>query len=784
MAELPKYETSNIKYQEMPTLTTAAQKEGLAANERVQSFLSEAGQYFQKQAVEYASDQAIEYAIRNPITKEQIDQARKTGDNPIANYLKGGTAYNEAIQKVLGQQVSGELRLEFEKHNQDILNQVELGEIPNQEEMLAKLKEPIQAHVEFLATIDPELAESYGAITTATARNNYLRGDNIFKKKREEAAYINAETTLNNVVRDYGNYLVNYPDARQDQKDLYKDTIIKNAQDTSFSMSSSQLKLTEKLKQSLQSVDDEHHAAAIAQKYRGKTIGEVLKELPKDESTLAAYYKQSPNQKEFARQIEYELRLVNSDIAANDRMTKSLLKEAVNEVNNYRQINPALVNEINKTLDPDSELLEEWEEIQDVSSQIEVLGKKSIADIEEEIEPLRVKDDDINQFLTTKERTRYDLLTGYKDRLINGIQDKPVETIARRHGFYERLDFSDPVTLKKQLQKRRKNLNKHGVLYGLNSDQLNAMVMTKQEATSLVAAYMNPETDAASRLGILNMIDDSFGEDNTQALRQLSEAGLPTTARLSSFLNDTDITMQLMSLDSKEKKEALKEDLETSGESMTFKDVKEDIRLKLASYESILKANAPLNPADVRAKMNDMVDTLAYYAINQMDVKGKGLANGIDSAVALINEYHHIEDTYYVPKKYNGDSIVNDIERKEGIIDKANLIKDYYLEEFDAVPFGSGDENVTLEEIEEQFKLQLKYSGEWRNTPDGSGLIFVIKYPDGTFTPIRNKNNEYLSFKFNDTSKTLPHTNVRLNYDKQKFDDILTADSPDTMMGL
>ena len=769
MAELPKYETSNIQYKAMPELTRAAEGEFLKSNERVTNFLNQAGQYFQKQAVEYASDQAVEYAIRNPITKEQIDQARQTGDNPISTYLKGGSAYNEAIQKVLGQQIAGELRLEFEKHNQDILNQVELGEIPNQEEMLAKLKEPIQAHVEFLSTVDPQLAESYGAATALTARNNYLRGDTIFKQKQEEAAYINAQTTANNVIRDYGNYLTNHPDATDDQKEAYKQTVLKTAQDTSFSMSRKQAQLSDSLSKALQQTENDHHASAIAQKYRGKTIAEVLKLLPKDESNLAAYYNSSADKGSFAKSIEYELRLVNSDIAANDKLTRSLLHEAMNDIKNTRQINPALVNQINNTIDPASELAEDWAELQDQSLYIETLNKKSIDDIAADIEPLRAKDDDINQFLDRKERIRYEILTSYQSKLINGIKEKPVETIARRHGFYERLDFSNPEVLKEQIQNRRKNLDKYGDLYGFNTDERNAMVMTKQEASGLVAAYMNPETDAMSRLGILNIIDEGFGESNTQAMRQLTEAGLPTTAQLSSFLNNPDVTMELMSLDSKEKKAALQEDLKTSGESMTFDDIKEKIRLELADYEEVLRMNSPLNPSDIRAKMNEMVDMLSYYAINQMDVKGKGLSQGIDNAVALIANNHHIEKTFYIPKKYNGDFIGDDIDKREGILDKANLIKDHYLKEFNAVPFGSRQEGVSQELLEEEFNLQLKYSGEWRNTPDGSGLIYVIKYPDNTFTPIKNAAGEFLSFKFDDLSKTLPHTDVRLDYKKQQF---------------
>ena len=84
-------------------------------------------------------------SINDPVVvnsdAEQLDQAMDTGGNPVESYLKGGTAYNEAITKVLGQQVAGELSIDLNKYNADVLEQVRTGQIANSEEMLGlKLK--------------------------------------------------------------------------------------------------------------------------------------------------------------------------------------------------------------------------------------------------------------------------------------------------------------------------------------------------------------------------------------------------------------------------------------------------------------------------------------------------------------------------------------------------------------------------------------------------------------------------------------------------------------------
>ena len=58
-------------------------------------------------------------------------------------------------------------------------------------------------------------------------------------------------------------------------------------------------------------------------------------------------------------------------------------------------------------------------------------------------------------------------------------------------------------------------------------------------------------------------------------------------------------------------------------------------------------------------------------------------------------------------------------------------------------------------------------NGEWRNTADGNGLIFGIVFPDDSFAPVKNASGEFLTFNFDDTSLTLPGTNIELEYSKQ-----------------
>ena len=65
----------------------------------------------------------------------------------------------------------------------------------------------------------------------------------------------------------------------------------------------------------------------------------------------------------------------------------------------------------------------------------------------------------------------------------------------------------------------------------------------------------------------------------------------------------------------------------------------------------------------------------------------------------------------------------------------------------------------------------MQTNGQWRNTPDGEGLVFGIVLANGSFAPVINQKGEELAFKFNDTTYTIPGTsenfNMNLKYNEQ-----------------
>ena len=763
--KLPKYEkTAGFNYEGMAQLTDVVTRQEVATGERINKFLSGVTQDFRQQGIQYATDQAIEDAIRNPITKSQIDVARATGDNPVTKYLQGGTAYNEAMTKMLGQQVAGELNITLAKHNSDLLEQVRLGEIHDSEALLFKLSEPIKAQVEFFSKIDPDMAAAFGSKATLSARNAYIQGDQIFKGLKEKKAYADAITTIQQNNDDYNRYLKAYPDATDEQKRIYKDTIEKIAIDTSLSMSRDQLKLTEEMRDTLNQTEDMHVAEDIAIKYKGNNLAEVLTELSKDKTNVGQYYnnKNIVDQDVFQRKISNALTVQNSGLVEIQRKVRENVKESKVYIDTFQPIPQQLVDKINKDIDVDSDVYTAWQTLQKFSDNIETYNATPYVELVASLNFSQQGMMDITKVKTREELGTFDLLNRYVSNIDSAFKNDPVGTMIKRAGVSEPLDFSKPDELIEQVQTREKQLGTYGPLYGLSEAQYTANIMTKSEVSGFVSAYMNG--DGATRVALLQTIDKGFGDSNSQALMQLVNGGLPSTAELSSYFGDPVLTEKLISFDSKEKRDDLKafaKDNKTS-----YQAIRVMITDELEDFKDVVMIGSNFNTTVATKKLETITDTLTYLALQEMQTNpGYDASDGSEAAADLVNNAFTLENDYYIPNIYNGQST-----NPEQVAAKASLIKDHYLQDFNPVAFRSDNPDITDEEYNEEMRNQMIENGVWRNSADGTSLVYGIVLPSVGFTPIENDQGQLLSFKFNDLSYILPNTNVVLDTSKAKFD--------------
>jgi len=282
-------------------------------------------------------------------------------------------------------------------------------------------------------------------------------------------------------------------------------------------------------------------------------------------------------------------------------------------------------------------------------------------------------------------------------------------------------------------------------------------VMSNSEASGFVEQYVNG--DQNMRIAMLQNLDAEFGDYNSNAMLQLTNAGLPVTAELSSFFNNPKLTERFLSFDSKDEQDRLKQYAKDN--NITFNDVRKSIRDNLSEFEDVVMRGSRFNTSVALDKMDNIVDVLSYYALNEM-VAGESQGSAEKNAYNLINNSFEIQDTFFVPLVYNGKSITSSA---DFIVEKANLIKDFYVEDFGGVAFESVDEDVTDIELNEAMKDQLKNFGEWRNSADGTGIVYGIVFNDGSFGPVKNQEGEYLSFNFDNTSLTIPGTDKEIDLD-------------------
>lgn len=283
-------------------------------------------------------------------------------------------------------------------------------------------------------------------------------------------------------------------------------------------------------------------------------------------------------------------------------------------------------------------------------------------------------------------------------------------------------------------------------------------VMSNFEVNSFVGEYMR--SDGQERVALLQKLDLEFGEYNGNAMLQLANAGLPESAQLSSFFSNASLTEKFISFDSKDKQDDLKDWGKRN--DIKFEDVRRNVSDHLRNFEDIAVLGSRFDTSIASDKMKNIIDVLSYYAMNEMFAGNVSQAKAEKTAANLINDSFVLEDTFFVPKIYNGKDISETIKSDTGIVDKANIIKDFYLETFNPVAFGSLNDLGSEQDIKlnDAMKNQMKNFGEWRNTADGTGLIFGIVFNDGSFGPIKNMDGNYLTFQFDNTSLLIPGTNI------------------------
>lgn len=293
-------------------------------------------------------------------------------------------------------------------------------------------------------------------------------------------------------------------------------------------------------------------------------------------------------------------------------------------------------------------------------------------------------------------------------------------------------------------------------------------VLPQSFAKNVVKDYNTQEPGA--KVGYLQSLEAQYGEQYGRVLNQLTENGLPVTAKLVSYLNDENFATMATSIDTKEEKTRLNDYVKTQTNT-TFNEINQEVATEIEDFRKVVMFSNKMNTTKANEELGDIQKIITYIAINSMSA-GMDQTKAIKQATNYINNNFEFagggmfgDDTYFIPKNYNNKRLST--KHIEFIEQKAKVIKNKYLQDFNMKTFESTNEKISNTELNEEMLDQAKDNGVWINNADGSGIVFAIEFSDGSLGLVENEKGELLQINFDDDSYKLPGTDVVINMGQQ-----------------
>ena len=289
-------------------------------------------------------------------------------------------------------------------------------------------------------------------------------------------------------------------------------------------------------------------------------------------------------------------------------------------------------------------------------------------------------------------------------------------------------------------------------------------VLPQSFAKNVVQDYNNQEPGA--KVGYLQSLEAQYGEQYGRVLNQLTENGLPVTAKLVSYFNDENFATMATSIDTKEERTRLNDYVKTQTNT-TFNAINQEVATEMEDFRKVVMFSNKMNTTKANEELGDIQKVITYIAINSMSA-GMDQGKAIKKATDYINNNFEFagggtfgDDTYFIPKNYDNKRL--SAKHIEFIEQKAKIIKNKYLQDFNIKTFESNNEEISNTELNEEMLDQAKDNGVWINNADGSGIVFAIEFGDGSLGLVENEQGELLQINFDDDSYKLPGTDIIIN---------------------
>ena len=286
-------------------------------------------------------------------------------------------------------------------------------------------------------------------------------------------------------------------------------------------------------------------------------------------------------------------------------------------------------------------------------------------------------------------------------------------------------------------------------------------VLPQSFAKNVVQDYNKQEPLA--KVSYLQSLETQYGEQYGRVLNQLTENGLPVTAKLVSYLNDENFATMATSIDTKEERTRLNDYVKTQTNT-TFNAINQEVATEMEDFRKVVMFSNKMNTTKANEELGDIQKVITYIAINSMSA-GMDQSKAVKKATDYINNNFVFagggfgsDDTYFIPRNYNNERL--SAKHIEFIEKKSKIIKRDYLQDFNIKTFESTNEKISNTDLNEEMLEQAKDNGVWINNADGSGIVFAIEFADGSLGLIENEKGELLQINFDDDSYKLPGTDT------------------------
>ena len=519
MAKLPTYRPPSLMIEPAPKLVfseAAYVNKANAMNRAIDKMQSILEPVMKQGAI----DQALEFNVANPITLDQLNEARQTGVNPIEAYQNGGMVYNEVIKTTYAQQAATQLALADQTNNESVLADVKAGKLKDIDVIKERLTSGIKGNAKVLLTMSPEVANAYTKSGAAYGHTYFKAVTKELTAQAELEQQLVSEKTYVGAEKQWESALENITDMTELSE--YKELILSNSL-TQFRLTGKPVENLNALRKRLEKSEIEKIAqVAASENYTtlGLNTDQVMEGLIVDETIgrHSDYYQQlSPGrQKEFRTAVKANMQNLMLGDKASKEGRDAKYSGISKRLDNLENVSAEDFNKLPTINDPNDKNYNRRDFLLTKQTDAKQALNLSADDFAEYI-AAETANYDFKAGLTQDESDRVSYLESMQQKMIDRDLKNPVEGMLDHPAFKERelinidpAEFGDPRyvnDLSQEIAQRKADMNQ----YRNHRKTRNTALFTENEMNDLVQTW--DEGSTGEKVALSTFLVEQFPEN-------------------------------------------------------------------------------------------------------------------------------------------------------------------------------------------------------------------------------------------------------------------------------